>query len=90
MMYKRKPEIVDAIQFRDGKPGEIRKFCPEASPVYDGQKVVIFLIKNHLGDTQDLRIDDYLVREYGGYSVHAEDFFIKNYELLSTKLGNEQ
>lgn len=78
--YRKKPVIVEAIQWTGDNTSEVMEFCNKASRLMDGKKLYALIIKTLEGDMKCER-DDWIIKGINGefYSCKP-DVFEKTYE----------
>jgi len=81
--YRKKPVIIDAIQWTGKNTSAIRQFCPVAVRIYyDGRKIAYLLIPTLEGDHQANKNDWIIKGIKGEFYPCKPDIFEATYELV--------
>lgn len=86
MRYQLKPKFVEAVQFKRAK--DIKQFCPNATPIYDGNRIVFFVLDGSAWGNDKMRVypDHFVIKdENGSVTAMTSHEFHKTYELVNIK-----
>jgi len=89
MKYRKKPVVVDAIQWTGKNTSAVRRFCPATVRVYDGRKISYLLIPA-LSGRHVVRKNDWIIRSAKGklspckFYPCKPDIFEQTYEKVGS------
>ena len=83
--YRKKPVIIEAIQWTGKNTSAVRRFCPVAVKIFDGRKIAYLLIPTLEGDHQASKKDWIIKGVAGEFYPCKPDIFKQTYEKVEEK-----
>ena len=81
MLYKKKPIIVEAVQWTGKNTSAVIQFCSAARRIWDGRKIAYLLIPTLVGEDYKVEKGDWVIKDaLGEFYSCKNDIFIQTYE----------
>ncbi len=80
--YRKKPVVVDAIQWTGKNTSAVQQFCPVAIKIYDGRKIAYLLIPTLEGGHQAKKKDWIIKGVKDEFYPCKPDIFEQTYEAV--------
>jgi len=94
--YRKKPVVIEAIQWTGKNTSTVRKFCPTVTRIFDGRKITLLVIGTYsIRGTSGDKIykNDWIVKNIWTattvFQVYKPDIFEKMYEVIEDSNAKE-